>query len=96
MSTVLRKLIAGESIIAYPPVDYWNLFRSIEMCRRELDSKYLLNAQCHNCTECRKALFECTEAWRVIKDAFFNPDNKHPSERADACRSYERTGANGN
>ena len=96
MSTVLRKLIDDESIIAYPPVDYWNLFRSIEKCRNKLDSKDLLNPQCHICTECKKALAECTAAWRAVMDAFFKPDYNRSSEESEVCDTYERTDANGN
>ena len=95
MSTVLRKLIDAKQIVAYPPVDYWNLFRSIDECRNTLDSLYQMNAQCHNCPECRESLEGCTTAWRSVFDAFFKPDYNHSSEESEVCNAYERTDANG-
>jgi hypothetical protein len=95
MSTVLRKLIYANPIIAYPPVDYWNLFRSIDECRNTLDSLYHLNAQCHNCHECKETLMECTAAWRSVFDAFFNPVQKLTPDQLGTCSIDERTDKNG-
>jgi len=78
MSTVLRNLIDAKQIAAYPPVDYWSLFGSVDECRNTLDSLYQMNTQCHNCPECRESLAECTTAWRSVFDAFFNATNNPP------------------